>query len=46
MQGQEANDSSKSNELIKLRLELEAAKAKADGHYHALQELSAQAQAS
>ncbi len=46
MQGQEANDSSKSNELIRLRLELEAAKAKADSHYHALQDLSAQAQAS
>ena len=45
MQGSEANAVADSSELAELRSALEAAESKAAGHYHALQEACAQAQA-
>lgn len=45
MQGAEAKDADSSSELTQLRSDLEAYRAKAEGHSRALQELSAQAQA-
>ena len=46
MQGAEAKDADSTSELTLLRSDLEAYRAKAEGHSRALQELSAQAQAS
>lgn len=45
VQGAASSEAQSSDELVKLRQELEASKPQADGHQHALQELSAQAQA-
>ena len=45
MQGSEAGAVADSAELAQLRSALEAAESKAAGHYHALQESCAQAQA-
>ena len=45
VQGAEASEPHGSVEIRKLHVELETSRAKADGHQHALQELSVQAQA-
>lgn len=45
VQGAEAKDTVSSKELTDLRSALEVSKAEAQGHSHALQELSVQAQA-
>ncbi len=45
VQGVVASEGRSSDELVKLRQELEASRAEADGYQHALQELSAQAKA-
>ena len=45
VQGAEVSEAQGSDEIRKLQSELETSKAKADGHQHALQELSGQAKA-